>query len=150
MARGAVGQARKSVPNHKHNGGSGVEAIHRLIAGAGALAVLTTGASLVLGQSLDVTARAVWVISSLNPVVRMDDSSGPTSAMDVAIRQAASQETRGEMHIDRIDYVGRHDSGAHSAAYIFYVYFSDSSGLKFERFVRVLRTADGTLHVLAA
>jgi hypothetical protein len=66
-----------------------------------------------------VTARAVWVISSLNPVVR-------------------------------IDYVGRHDSGAHSAAYIFYVYFSDSSGLKFERFVRVLRTADGTLHVLAA
>jgi hypothetical protein len=113
-----------------------VEAIHRLIAGAGALALLTTEASLVPGQSQDVTARAVWVISSLNPVVRMDDKSGPTSAMDVAIRQAASKEARGEMHIDRIDYVGRDDSGAHTAAYIFYVYFSDSSGLKYERFVR--------------
>jgi hypothetical protein len=70
--------------------------------------------------------------------------------MDVAIRQAASQETRGLMHVDRIDFVGRHDNGAHSVAYIFYVYFSDSSGIQFERFVRVLRTADGTLYVLAA
>ena len=70
--------------------------------------------------------------------------------MDVAIRQAASRESRGVMHVERIDYIGRHDNGARSVAYIFYVYFSDSSGLECERFVRVLRTADGNLHVLAA
>jgi len=45
---------------------------------------------------------------------------------------------------------GANDNGARSVAYIFYVYFSDSSGLECERFVRVLRTADGNLHVLAA
>ncbi len=69
--------------------------------------------------------------------------------MDGAIRQAASKETHGLMHVDRIDFVGRHDNGARSVAYIFYVYFSDSSGIEYERFVRVLRTSDGTLQVLA-
>lgn len=70
--------------------------------------------------------------------------------MDVAIRQAASKETRGVMHVERIAYVGRHDNGSRSVAHVFDVYFSDSSGLEYERLVRVLRNADGNLHVLAA
>jgi len=95
-------------------------------------------------------ARAAWIINRVNPIVTMDDSSSPTrSVMDGAIRQAASKETHGLMHVDRIDFVGRHDNGARSVAYIFYVYFSDSSGIEYERFVRVLRTSDGTLQVLA-
>jgi hypothetical protein len=124
--------------------------MHRLLAGAGALAMLTTGASFGFGQSVDMAAPVARVISHLKPVVNMDGSAGSAEAMDVAIRQAASMETHDEIHVDRIDYVGRHDNGAHSVAFIFYVYFSDSSGLGYERFVRVLRTADGTLHVLAA
>jgi hypothetical protein len=124
--------------------------MHRLLAGAGALTVLTTGAGLGFVYSLDVAAPVATVISHLEPAVTTDGSSGSAKAMDEAIRQAASMETHDEIHVDRIDYVGRHDNGAHSVAFIFYVYFSDSSGLGYERFVRVLRTADGTLHVLAA
>jgi hypothetical protein len=124
--------------------------MHRLLAGAGALTVLTTGATFGFGYSLDVATPVAGVIRHLKPPVTMDRSSGSAAAMDVAIRQAASMETHDAIHIDRIDYVGRHDNGAHSVAFIFYVYFSDSSGLGYERFVRVLRTADGTLHVLAA
>jgi len=67
-----------------------------------------------------------------------------------AIREAAAEETHGDMHVERIDYVGRHDNGGGSVGYIFYVYFSDAAALQYERFVRVLRTADGTLLVLAA
>jgi hypothetical protein len=124
--------------------------MHRLLIVAGALAVLTTGATFGFGYSLDVATPVAGVIRHLKPPVTMDRSSGSAAAMDVAIRQAASMETHDAIHIDRIDYVGRHDNGAHSVAFIFYVYFSDSSGLGYERFVRVLRTADGTLHVLAA
>ncbi len=54
------------------------------------------------------------------------------------------------MHVEQIDYGGRHDNGGGSVGYIFYVYFSDAAALQYERFVRVLRTADGTLLVLAA
>lgn len=127
-----------------------MEMIQRLMAGAGAFVVLIAGAALAPDHSLDIAARAASVISNLKPVARMDDSSRPTRVMDLAIRQAAVQETRGRMHVDRIDFVGRHDNGARSVAYIFYVYFSDSSGIQYERFVRVLRTSDGTLYVLAA
>ena len=136
MARGAAGPALK--------------VMHRLLAGAGALTVLTTGAGLGLAYSLDVAAPVAMVMSHLKPAVTMDGSSGSAKAMDVAIRQAASVETHGTIHVDRIDYVGRHNSRGSSVAFIFYVYFSDSSGLAYERFVRVLRTGDGTLHVLAA
>ena len=75
---------------------------------------------------------------------------GPTPALYQAIREAAAEETRGNVHIERIDYVGRHDNGGGSVGYIFYVYFSDAAALHYERFIRVLRTADGTLHVLTA
>ena len=78
------------------------------------------------------------------------DSSGPTPEMYVAIREAAAVESSGTMHVDRIDYVGRHNNGSGAVAYIFYIYFADTSGLRYERFVRVLRTSDGTLQVLAA
>ncbi len=73
---------------------------------------------------------------------------GATPAMYQAISEAAAEETHGQVHIERMDYVGRHDNGGGSIGYIFYVYFSDMGGLHYERFIRVLRTADGTLDVL--
>lgn len=76
--------------------------------------------------------------------------SEPTPAMYQSIREAAIEETHGDVSVDRIDYVGRHTNGGGAVAYIFYVYFQDSSGLNYERFIRVLRTADGTLHVMSA
>jgi hypothetical protein len=67
-----------------------------------------------------------------------------------AIQKAAAEDTDGGVHLDRVDYVGHHDNGGGSDGYIFYVYFHDPSGMQNERFIRVLRTADGGLHVLAA
>jgi hypothetical protein len=64
------------------------------------------------------------------------------------IQKAAVEETDGEVHLDRVDYVGHHDNGGGADGYIFYVYFHDASGMRYERFVRVLHTADGTLHVV--
>jgi hypothetical protein len=75
---------------------------------------------------------------------------GPTPALYQAIKEAAAEETHGSVHLERIDYVGRHDNGGGSVGYIFYVYFSDAAALHYERFIRVLRTADGALHVLTA
>ncbi len=65
-----------------------------------------------------------------------------------AIKEAALEETHGSVQIDRMDYIGRHDNGGGSVGYIFYVYFTDTAALHYERFIRVLRTGDGTLHVL--
>ncbi len=102
-------------------------------------------------------SQASHVISPLSMAARhltasgsVGDSSGPTPEMYVAIRAAAAVESSGAMHVDRIDYVGRHNNGSGAVGYIFYIYFADTSGLGYERFVRVLRTSDGTLQVLAA
>ena len=76
-------------------------------------------------------------------------SSGRSPAMYQAIRKEAAEETDGQVQVDRVDYVGHHDNGAGSDGYIFYVYFHDASGMQYERFVRVLHAADGSLHVLA-
>lgn len=124
-----------------------MEAIHRVVAVAGALAALATGATLAPGHSMDVVAM---VADRLRSLVVVGNTSGPTPAMYAAIKDAAAQETNGDVHVDRIDYVGLHTNGAGSVAYIFYVYFHDTSRLQFERFVRVLRTSDGSLDVLTA
>lgn len=120
--------------------------LYRLIVVAVVFVGLATGMS----QAGAVISPLGMVARHLTSSVAIDDSRGPTPAMYVAIRAAAASETKGDMHVDRIDYVGRHTNGAGSVGYIFYVYFADSSGLGYERFVRVLRTQDGTLEVLAA
>lgn len=107
-----------------------------------AIVVILATACQVSGLRLDVVPVRVASLASAD--------AGPTPALYQAIREAAVKETHGEMHIERIDYVGRHDNGAGSVGYIFYIYFVDSGGLAYERFIRVLRTSDGTLHVLAA
>ncbi len=118
---------------------------HRFIVVAVVLGALATGIlALDMISPLPSEARH----PTLSPA--LGDSSRPTPEMFVAIRNAVAVETSGTMQVDRIDYVGRHDNGAGSVAYIFYIYFADASGLEYERFVRVLRTSDGTLQVLAA
>ena len=117
--------------------------LRSLAAALGALAVATlaTGCQPAGLRFEALVARATALLST---------DAGPTPAMYQAIREAAAAETHNEVHVSRIDYIGQHDNGAGSIGYMFYIYFSDSSGLKYERFVRVLRTADGSLHVLAA
>jgi len=67
-------------------------------------------------------------------------------AMKAAIHREASEA---HVCVGRIDYVGEHSNGAGTTGYIFYVYFADcEAGLQYERFIRVLKTQDGTLHVL--
>ncbi len=119
--------------------------LHRFIVVAVVLGVLATGI-----LALDVISPLAMVARHPASSLALGDSSGPTPEMYVAIRDAAAVETSGTMQVDRIDYVGRHDNGAGSVAYIFYIYFADASGLRYERFVRVLHTSDGTLQVLAA
>lgn len=114
------------------------------------VAVVFVGLATGMSQAFGVASPLGMVARHLTSSVAIDDSRGPTPAMYVAIRAAAASETKGDMQVDRIDYVGRHTNGAGSVGYIFYVYFADSSGLGYERFVRVLRTQDGTLQVLAA
>ena len=120
--------------------------LHRLIVVAVVFVVLATGMS----QAVHVISPLAMVARHLTSSLAFGDSRGPTPEMYVAIRSAAAVETSGSVHVDRIDYVGRHENGAGSVAYIFYIYFADSSGLGYERFVRVLRTGDGTLQVLTA
>ena len=115
-----------------------------------AMAGLTAGASMMPSQALDLIAPLAVVAKHLTSSFVIRDTSEPTPAMYAAIRGAAASETKGNVHIDRIDYVGRHENGAGSVGFIFYIYFVDRSGPKYERFVRVLRTGDGALHVLAA
>jgi len=70
----------------------------------------------------------------------------PQQAMRATIR---SEATTAHACVTRIDYVGKHDNGGEATGYIFYVYFTDcAAALHYQRFVRVLRTKDGTLHVL--
>lgn len=70
----------------------------------------------------------------------------PQQVMKAAIRQEASEA---HVCVVRIDYVGQHNNGGGATGYIFYVYFTDcEAGIQYERFVRVLRTQDGNLHVL--
>jgi hypothetical protein len=104
------------------------------------IAIIMAGASQVSGLRLEVQPARV--------VSQTSADTGATPAMYQAISEAAAQETHGQVHIERMDYVGRHDNGGGSIGYIFYVYFSDMGGLHYERFIRVLRTADGTLDVL--
>jgi hypothetical protein len=125
--------------------------LHPLIAVTATVAGLATGASLMPVLAMDVAAPVAAAARHLtSSSFANSDTSGPTPAMYAAIRGAAASETKGTMEVEKIDYVGRHGNGAGSVGYIFYIYFSDASGLKYERFVRVLRTADGTLHVLSA
>jgi hypothetical protein len=71
----------------------------------------------------------------------------PHQAMRAAIR---SEATQAQVCVTRVDYIGQHDNGGGATGYIFYVYLTDcEAALQDERFVRVLRTKDGTLHVLA-
>ena len=120
--------------------------LQRLIVVAVVVVVVATGMS----QAVHAISPLAMVARHLTSSVAIADSSGPTPEMYVAIRAAATVETSGTMHVDRIDYVGRHDNGEGSVGYIFFIYFVDSSGLEYQRFVRVLRTEDGTLHVLTA
>ncbi len=70
----------------------------------------------------------------------------PHQAMKAAIHREASEAY---VYVMRIDYVGEHNNGAGATGYIFYAYFTDcEAALQHERFVRVLKTQDGTLHVL--
>ena len=107
-----------------------------------AIVVILATACQVSGLRLNVVPVRVASLASAD--------AGPTPALYQAIREAAAEETHGNVHIERIDYVGRHDNGGGSVGYIFYVYFSDAAAMHYERFIRVLRTTDGTLHVLTA
>jgi hypothetical protein len=120
--------------------------LYRLIVVAVVVAGLGAGAS----QAFNVIAPLAVMARQMTSSLATRDSSGPTPEMYLAIRSAAAVETHGSTHVDRIDYVGRHGDGAGSVGFIFYIYFADSSGLGYERFVRVLRTGDGTLQVLTA
>ena len=115
-----------------------------LAAGLGALAIVVSLATACQLSGLSLEALPGRAVSSTSA------GAGPTPAVYEAIREAAVEETHGDMHIERIDYIGRHDNGGGSVGYIFYVYFSDAATLHYERFIRVLRTADGTLQVLTA
>ena len=96
-------------------------------------------------------AAAVLALSLLGARGSLAAVAGPDPrSARAAISHEAAEEAQGEIHINRIDYVGEHDDGAGSVAYIYYVYFSGANGLQDELFVRVLRTADGTLHVMRA
>jgi hypothetical protein len=110
----------------------------------GAIAIVVTLTTACQLSGLPVEALPGRVVSLAST------DAGPTPAMHQAIREAAVEETHGDMHVERIDYVGQHDNGGGSVGYIFYVYFSDAAGLHYERFIRVLRTADRTLRVLTA
>ena len=98
--------------------------LYRLIVVAAVFVGLATGTS----QSLSEISPLGTVARHLTSSVAIDDSPGPTPAMYVAIRAAAASETNGDMHVDRIDYVGRHNNGAGSVGYIFYVYFAIRAG----------------------
>jgi hypothetical protein len=136
----------KGLPESSIRGGKEMGTLYRLIVVAVVFVLLATG----LSQAVHVISPLAMVARHLTSSVSISNSSGPTPAMYVAIRAAAALETNGDMHVDRIDYVGRHENGPGSVGYIFYIYFADSSGLGYERFVRVLRTGDGTLQVLTA
>lgn len=125
----------------------------RAVALIATVAVISTCASLMLGpHRLGLAAGTVirygatQADTALTTVERRPCcSSGPSPAMYQAIRKEAAEETHGQVQIDRVDYVGHHDNGAGSDGDIFYVYFHDASGMQYERFVRVLHTADGSL-----
>jgi hypothetical protein len=136
----------KGLPDSSIRGGKEVGKLYRLIVVAVVVAGLGAGASQAFNMIAPLAMLAKQVTSSLS----IRDSSGPTPEMYLAIRSAAAVETNGGTHVDRIDYVGRHGDGDGAVGYIFYIYFADSSGLGYERFVRVLRTGDGTLHVMTA
>ncbi len=114
------------------------------VAALGAIAIVVSLATACQLSGLRLEAQSGRVVSLASA------DAGATPEMYQAIREAAAEETHGDMHVERIDYVGRHNNGGGSVGYIFYVYFSDAAALQYERFVRVLRTADGTLLVLAA
>src|SRR5260370_3601602 len=105
-----------------------------LAAGLGALAIVVSLATACQLSGLSLEALPGRAVSSTSA------GAGPTPAVYEAIREAAVEETHGDMHIERIDYIGRHDNGSGAVGYIFYVYFFASATLHYQPLILLLPT----------